>query len=86
MNDTEFENLFAPLIKKYIYDQSGYTLRYNVDGSGTTKGTAMTNSGLVGVTSTRFTRKASDDDYRAQEFPSGTLATLNTWSLKVVKA
>ena len=79
MNDTEFENLFAPLIKKYIYDQSGYTLRYNVDGSGTTKGTAMTNSGLIGVTSTRYIYAASANDYRAQEFPTGTLATLNTW-------
>lgn len=86
MNDTEFENLFAPLIKKYIYDQSGYTLRYNVDGSGTTKGTAMTNSGLIGVTSTRYIYAASANDYRAQEFPTGTLATLNTWRLKVVKA
>lgn len=83
MTNTEFNTYFEQLIKAYIYDESGYTLRYNFDGSGTTKGTAISNSVLSNVTGNFQTHKATADDYRAQEFPNGTLISANTYQLKV---
>ena len=85
MTQTEFENFFGQLIRNYAFDQAGYRIRYNFNGNGTTKGSAITNTGLTGVTSTYNTFKASANDYRAQEFPSGTLSVLQTHRLKVEK-
>lgn len=83
MTWTEFDNYFQPLIQAYIYGETGYTLRYNVDGNGTTKGSAMVNNVLSGVTGNFTTYKASANDYRAQEFPNGTNTTPDTYRLKV---
>ena len=83
MTWSEFDNYFQPLIQAYIYGESGYTLRYNVDGSGTTKGSAMVNNVLQNVTGNFTTVKATADDYRAQEFPNGTNSTPDTYRLKV---
>jgi len=83
MTNTEFGNYFGPLIRKYIYDQSGFTLRYNFDGNGTTKGTAVVNNVLTGVTGTYTTHKATADDYRAQEFPNGTNQATTIHRLKI---
>ena len=83
MTWTEFDNYFQPLIQAYIYGETGHTLRYNVDGNGTTKGSAMVNNVLSGVTGNFTTYKASANDYRAQEFPNGTNTTPDTYRLKV---
>jgi hypothetical protein len=83
MTQVEFDNYFGPLIRHAIYGYTGMTLRYNVDGSGTTQGSAMTNTVLTGVTGNYTTYKATADDYRAQEFPNGTLVTADTYELKL---
>lgn len=83
MTWTEFDNFFQPLIQHYIYGETGYTLRYNVDGNGTTKGSVMVNNVLNGVTGNFTTYKATLDDYRAQEFPNGTNSTPHSYRLKV---
>jgi len=85
MTQTEFDDYFAPLIRHAIYSYTGMTLRYNVDGSGTTQGTAMTNTVLDAATVTGDfqTYDFTTNDYRAQEFPNGTLITANTYELKL---
>lgn len=83
MTQAEFDAYFEPLIQHAIYGYTGMTLRYNVDGSGTTQGSAMTNTVLSGVTGNFTTYAASGDDYRAQEFPNGTLVTADTYELKL---
>jgi len=62
----------------------GYTIRYNFNGSGTTRGSGMANTVLDG--SNYQTRQVNGDDYRAQEFPSGSVTTAATHTLKIVKA
>lgn len=83
MTQTEFQAFFCPLIKQQIYNGTGNTLNYNFDGDGTTKGSAITNTALTSVTGDYQTYEASADDYRAQEFPNGTLQTIETWRLKL---
>jgi len=83
MTQAEFIAFFCPLIKQQIYNGTGNTLNYNFDGDGTTKGSAITNTALTSVTGNYQTYEASADDYRSQEFPNGTLQTIETWRLKL---
>lgn len=83
MTQAEFQAFFCPLIRQQIYNGTDNTLNYNFDGDGTTKGTAIVNKVLTGVTGRYETRAENDDDYRAQEMPNGTLTTGNTYRLKL---
>lgn len=65
---------------------SGYKLTYNIDGSGTAKGSAMVNTKLTGGSGNYQTLFAGSNDYRAQEFPDGTPATVNTYVFKILKS
>ena len=66
-------------------DHSGSTIRYSWSSTGTTnsRGTAMLDTKLDG--STRLTNQV-DDDYRAQEVPSGSAATISTHRLYIVRS
>jgi len=61
----------------------GYTIRYNFNGSGTTRGSGMANTILDG---SNYQTRQVGDDYRAQEFPAGSVTTAATHTLKIVKA
>lgn len=61
----------------------GYTIRYNFNGSGTTRGSGMANTILDG---SNYQTRQVGDDYRAQEFPAGSVTTAATHVLKIVKA
>ena len=61
----------------------GYTIRYNFNGSGTTRGTGMANTILDG---SNYQTRQVGDDYRAQESPAGSVTTAATHVLKIVKA
>lgn len=61
----------------------GYTIRYNFNGSGTTRGSGMANTILDGSS---YNTRQVGDDYRAQEFPAGSVTTAATHTLKIVKA
>jgi hypothetical protein len=79
---------FDTLCREWIRETAansgaGYTLRYNFNGSGTTRGSGMANTILNG--SSHNTRQVGDD-YRAQEFPAGSVTTAATHTLKIVKA
>ena len=82
MTQSEFQSFFCPLIRQQIYNGTGNTLNYNINGTGYSKGSAMNDTVLTNVTGNYQTRIASADDYRAQEFPNGSLTTANTWQLR----
>jgi len=83
MTYQEFDDLFEPIIRHAIYAEPGQTLRYNFDGNGTTQGSVISNRELVGGNGNYTEFKATEDDYRAQEFPNGTLTAVNNWRLKL---
>jgi len=64
---------------------SGSTIRYSISSSGTTsaRGTAMLDTRLN--SSTRITNQVGDD-YRAQEVPSGSAATISTHRLYIKRS
>src|SRR5210317_1522931 len=66
----------------------GYKITYNLgaSGSGYVRGSGMASSVLTGVTGDRNYLKVGEDDYRAQEFPNGTLNTANTYYLRINKS
>jgi hypothetical protein len=64
----------------------GYSLSYNIDATGTSRGTAMVNTILTGGTGNYQTNFINADDYRAQEFPDGSPATANTYTFNINKA
>lgn len=83
MTYAEFDSLFEPLIQYAIHSTPGYQLRYSVNGSGTTQGTVIANTQLIGGNGNYTTYKATSDDYRAQEFPNGTLVAVDTFELNL---
>lgn len=83
MTYAEFDALFAPLIKHAIYAAAGYTLRYNVNGNGTRQGTQIANRQMIGVSGAYTKYAATADDYRAQEFPNGTIVVQDAFNLNL---
>jgi len=82
MTQTEFQAFFCPLIRQQIYNGTGNTLNYNINGSGVAHGTSMTDTRLNGD-GTWNKRFVGADDYRSQEFPDGTRSTVSTWTLRL---
>ena len=62
-------------------DSGGHKLSYNINGSGNTRGTAMVDTRLNG--SGNYQQLLSGDDYRSQEFPNGSAATISTYTSKI---
>jgi hypothetical protein len=80
-----FEALLLEWIRETASESSdGYQITYSINGSGNNRGTGMLNTGLSSTSGTHATRQVGDD-YRAQEFPSGTQTTLATHYLKITK-
>ena len=63
-------------------DTGGHKLSYNINGSGNARGTAMVDTRLNG--SGNYQTLRSGDDYRSQEFPNGSAATISTYTFKIV--
>ena len=63
-------------------DSGGHKLSYNINGSGNARGTAMVDTRLNG--SGNYQTRQVGDDYRSQEFPNGSAATINTYTFKIV--
>lgn len=83
MTYAEFDALFEPMIKYAIHAAAGYTLRYNVNGNGTRQGTQIANRQMIGVSGAYTKYAATADDYRAQEFPNGTIVVQDAFNLNL---
>jgi hypothetical protein len=66
------------------HDTSGYKLSYNVgtSGSGSTRGSTMTDTKLDGSGS-YAQLQVNIDDYRSQEFPNGTAQNISQYNLRI---
>ena len=80
---TAFNAILKNDIRHYAAEDSGgHKLSYNINGSGNARGTAMVDTRLNGAGNYQ-TRQVSDD-YRSQEFPNGSAATISTYTFKIV--
>ena len=85
-NHTDITNMANELIRNEVISSTGgYKIRYNIGGSGTSKGSGMADTRLTGGSGNYQTRYVNTNDYRAVEFPDGTLNTINTYFLKIQK-
>ena len=80
----EFDVVLKEVIRYTSVNLSSNTLRFFIDGAGTTCGTGMANTKLNGAGNYQ-TRFVNADDYRTQEFPNGSVTTANTYYLKARK-
>ena len=85
-NHTDITNMANELIRNEVISSTGgYKIRYNIGGTGTSKGSGMADTRLTGGSGNYQTRYVNTNDYRAVEFPDGTLNTINTYFLKIQK-
>ena len=84
--EATFESLIQEWIRYTAVSSSdGYSISYNISGSGNNRGSGMADTRLNGSGNYQ-TRFVNTDDYRAQEFPNGTATTINTYYLKINKS
>jgi len=67
------------------HSTDGFKVTFSVgtSGSGNTRGSTMTDTKLDG--SGNYQTFQSGDDYRSQEFPNGSAATINSYNLRINK-
>lgn len=64
---------------RYYATQAGSKITYSIGTSAlNSRGSGIVNTDHTGVTGTYAQRMINTNDYRAQEFPNGTLATIST--------
>ena len=81
-----FQSLLQEWIRYTAASSSdGYAISYNINGSGNNRGSGMVDQRLNGSGNYQI-RFVNANDYRAQEFPNGTLTTINTYFLKINKS
>ena len=83
------EATFKSLVQGWIRQTAanstdGFKLRYDFT-TGTNRGSGMVDQRLNGSGNYQ-TQQFGGNDYRAQEFPDGTLTTINTYFLKINKS
>lgn len=79
---TQLNNLLRRWIRYAAANETGNRIRYSINGTGTTAGSAMLNT-ILSPTGTGYnTLFVNANDYRTQEFPNGTPITENTYELK----
>ena len=84
-DDSTFHAALDNDIKFYAAeDTGGHKLSYNINGSGNTRGTAIVDTRLDGAGN--YQTLQVGDDYRSQEFPNGSNATITTYNLRITKA
>ena len=83
--EATFETLLKNMVKYSAVNDSGFTISYSINGSGSNRGSGMIDTRLDGSGNYQ-TRFVNANDYRAQEFPNGTAQTINTYYLKIHKS
>jgi hypothetical protein len=86
--EATIEGYLAEYVRKLALDDTvvvGYNIDYNINGTGNTRGTGMTDTKLDG-SSTVGQLLVTGDDYRSQRFPSGASTTITTYNFKINKS
>ena len=76
-----FTDALTTMINYYAAEVVGTRIRYNYNGAGNNRGSAMTDTRLN--SSVYEQRYVNTNDYRTQEFPSGTATTISTYYLRI---
>ena len=79
----ELDVILKEIIRYTTINTTNQRIRYYIGGSGTTLGTGMANTKLNG--SGNYQTLQVGDEYRAQEFPNGSVVTEATYYLKARK-
>ena len=85
MSTTTIDNILGDWLRyTAAHSADGYKITYNATTSGgNTRGTAMVDTRLNG--SGNYQTRQVSDDYRSQEFPNGSAATITTYNLRINK-
>ena len=82
ISNSSFSAYLKTMMRYAAVNSTSSRITYNINGTGNTIGTAMANTVLNGST---YTTNQVGDDYRAQEFPGGSITTGTTWYLKITQ-
>jgi len=75
---TSWTNLLGPFLQYYLTNDPTYQISYNVDGpDGIAAGSQFVDERVVPTGTGYTTRYVNADDYRTQEFPTGTATTVS---------
>ena len=81
-----FQTILQDLVRYYAANVVGAKIEYNISTSSTGgRGSGMVNTDYTSVTGA-YTTSQVLDNYYAQEFPNGTLSTINTYYLNCTRA
>tara|TARA_E500000178_G_scaffold313634_1_gene331234 strand:- start:36258 stop:37181 length:924 start_codon:yes stop_codon:yes gene_type:complete len=82
ISNSSFSAYLKTMMRYAAVNSTSSRITYNINGTGNTIGTAIANTVLNGST---YTTNQVGDDYRAQEFPGGSVTTGTTWYLKITQ-
>jgi len=82
MPATNLTNMLQDSIQYNASQVSGTKISYNINGSGNARGSAMVDTRL---NSSTYLTDQQSDNYRSQEVPSGSAATINTYTFKITQ-
>lgn len=72
-----WRDLIGPYLRYFIGSDPQYQINYNINGSGSNRGTSFTDSRRTPTGTGYTTRFVNANDYRTQEFPTGTESTVS---------
>lgn len=81
----QMNTLLQNMMRYHTSSVVGDRITYNINGTGTNRGSAA-DTYLSGSSADGYNTLQVGDDYRSQEFPNGTPATLNTYFLKIQRS
>jgi hypothetical protein len=82
-SNSQFDTILQRFVRYATVNITGYTLSYNINGTGNNRGSGMTDTTLNGPGTDDTTRYVNANDYRRQEFPNGSAVTTSTYYLRI---
>ena len=82
MPATNLTNMLQDSIQYNASQVSGTKISYNINGSGNARGSAMVDTRL---NSSTYLTDQQSDNYRSQEVPAGSAATISTYTFKITQ-
>jgi len=79
--EAEWEAIVIDLMRYNAVSNATYSHTYTIGGAGGTRGSSMVDTKLDGAGN--YQTLQVGDDYRSQEFPNGSAATISTYLLKL---
>ena len=84
-SDSTIDAMFLAELRHHTVNTVGSRIVYSINGSGSNRGSGMVDTRLNGSGSFN-TRFVNSNDYRAQEFPNGSVITANTYFLRITRS